>query len=503
MGLDFEQLRSFHWKPTKQLDLFNKELDAALDEAIGLRQQILELADKDDKEAQREKERLLWDAQDALDRVRLIGDLVVGAFFAHEKDKDRETERVRRLDLAKVWLSEGGVPPEELLVMQQHIKRRTVPFHWMAEFPEVFYEGRHDPLDPDGVSRAAYMDGFVGNPPFMGGSKISGALGNSYPDWLKAVHPSAEGRGDLSAHFLWRSYSLLGVHGAAGLIGTNSIAQGDTRETGLLPIVQRGGHIYDATPTLFWPGAANVAVAIVHFALGAPARVPTLRRVLDGREVKFINSLLRPSIESTDPAPLSENDGLCYRGNMLNGAGFVLTPEERDNFLAIRPGNGKVIFPYLGGEEINTSPIHSFHRYVINFGKRDLADVSEWPELLERVRTLVKPGRDSVRDNTGKGGHGKKYWWQFLDRCDPLLAALRPLSRCLVVARVTKHLVFAWQPTDRVLSDALFVFALDQSAHFACLQSRAQEVWARLLSSSMRDDLRYTANDCFQNFPFR
>src|SRR5690606_34785975 len=33
-------------------------------------------------------------------------------------------------------------------------------------------------------------------------------------------------------------------------------------------------------------------------------------------------------------------------------------------------------------------------------------------------------------------------------------------------------------------------------------QSRVHEGWARLLSSSMKTDLRYTPSDCFETFPF-
>ena len=32
------------------------------------------------------------------------------------------------------------------------------------------------------------------------------------------------------------------------------------------------------------------------------------------------------------------------------------------------PRNQEVIFPYIGGQEVNTSPTHAHHRYVINFG---------------------------------------------------------------------------------------------------------------------------------------
>ena len=40
------------------------------------------------------------------------------------------------------------------------------------------------------------------------------------------------------------------------------------------------------------------------------------------------------------------------------------------------------------------------------------------------------------------------------------------------------------------------------SAHSACLQSRAHEVWARFFGSTLKDDLRYTPTDCFETFPF-
>jgi hypothetical protein len=512
VGLDFDQIRSGHWKPGRQIELAELTLREALDEAIAIREEIVALAGDPDPATQRLKEQKLSDADDALKHARLLADLVVGAFFAHEKDKDREKERAKRVDAFATWKKSGEAEvPEQLLAWQRELrspaeaeegKRHAVPaFHWMLEFPEVFYAERPDPLDDDQVNRAAYMDAFVGNPPFMGGSKISGEMGPPYRDWLTQTHSSAEGRGDLSAHFLWRAHCLLGDHGAAGFVATNSIAQGDTRTTGLQPIVAAGGRIYDATASLPWPGAANVAVAVVHFARGRAAEAP--RRVaLDGETVTAITSMLRAGRERSDPTALTANAGRCYRGNMINGAGFVLTPEERTSYLALNARNADVIFPYLGGEEVNSNPAQEYDRYVINFGARSVDDAARWPELLDRIRTLVKPGRDAVEDETGKGGHGKKYWWQFLDRCDPLTEALRSTTRCLAAANVTKHLAFAWQPLDRVLSNTLFVFALDRPSAFACLQCRVHERWARFFASSMRNDLRYTPTDCFETFPF-
>ena len=135
VGLNFAQIRAFHWQrheraPSKQLDVFGREIAVALDEAIALRQRIGELGDSPADD--REKSRLFWDAQDAIDRVRLIGDVVVGAFFAHEKDKEREVERAQRESMVRAWLLSGGPPTDELLDMQRNIRSLLPVFHWMV-----------------------------------------------------------------------------------------------------------------------------------------------------------------------------------------------------------------------------------------------------------------------------------------------------------------------------------------------------------------------------------
>ena len=81
-----------------------------------------------------------------------------------------------------------------------------------------------------------------------------------------------------------------------------------------------------------------------------------------------------------DPERLAANAGKSFMGSIVLGMGFtfddtdtkgVATPiAEMERLIAEDPANAEVIFPYIGGEEINTSPTHAHHRYVINFGER-------------------------------------------------------------------------------------------------------------------------------------
>ena len=498
VGLNFEQIRGFHWQPEAQLDFAAKELESALEEAIVERRKIQELAADPSPEAQKEKEWLLRDAEDALARVRLIADLIVGAFFSAEKDRERKQELGRRLQLVTEWLQGGGREiPAELIEMQEEIRQRIPVFHWMIEFPEVFYAERSDPLDGGKLNGMAWMDAFVGNPPFMGQSQISSTFGGSYRDWLFKLHPGSRGKSDLCAHFFRRADLLIGGHGAVGLIATKTIAQGDTRRSSLRYLVQHGHSIYNAVRIMRWPGLANVTVATVHTAKGYIVDLVRERKYLNGRPVEVINSRLRPRPERPDPAELKSNVSLSFMGVKPYGEGFILFPEERDELVRLDQKNSEVILPYLGGEELNSKPEQGYERYAIFFGEMSESEARNWPSLMRRVEDLVRSER-----RTKSKAVAKWPWWQFWRSRPELRSAIKGLQRSLVTARVTKHLAFSFQPTDRLLNEKTYLFPLTAHTAFAVLQSRIHGSWAWLLSSTMKEDLNYSATDCFENFPF-
>jgi hypothetical protein len=452
----------------------------------------------------REKELVLHDAEDALARMRLIADVCIGAFFSAEDDKARERERVRRFELVQRWLAEKDAKrrttvEQELRGLQGELRRRQVPFHWMLEFPDVFWGSRPDPLEDGARNGAAFMDAFVGNPPFLGGTMISSKYGEQYLHWLATVAGRPGNRADLCAYFLLRARDLVGRHGLLGFVTTNTIAQGDTRELGLAFITAGNATISAAVTNLPWPGAAAVIVSIVHVAFGRVREVA--RPVLNGAEVVAIDSHLEPHAERSAASRLRSNATLCYLGVKIYGQGFLLTPAERDALVRKKPRNAERIRPYLGGEEINTNPTLSHDRYAIDFGQLGLEECKRWPELLAIVNERVKGERDRMPQSAA-AKQLKKNWWRYFRPRLELYEAIAPLERCLVTSQVTKHLVFSFQPTDRIFSQKLCVFPLGNYTAFATLQSRVHEPWVWLLSSTLKADLNYSATDCFETFPF-
>lgn len=489
VGLSRRQIQAFHWDE-KAPPLAPVRITRHLERVSELRTEIRSAGDDVSDWALRD----MWDeAQAELEEVRLFGDLVVLAHFSGTKPSEREA---KRLEFATTAADGHAARFRSLLEERREADRPLAPFHWGVEFPEVF--SRESPG----------FDAFVGNPPFLGGRNLTAAYGNVYADWLMRSHPGSSGGADLVAHFFRRSFDLLRPRGTLGLIATNTIGQGDTRASGLRWICTHGGEIYAARRRVKWPGqAAAVVVSVVHIAKEAFSGT----RILDGRATDTITAFLFHRGGHDDPARLAANAGKSFQGSIVLGMGFtfddtdtkgVATPlAEMERLIAEGPENAEVIFPYIGGEEVSTSPTQSHHRYVINFGERDEEECRErWPDLMSIVEARVKPGR-VTKD-------GKKYprmvyeWWKYWNARPELHAAIAGFDRVLAIPRVGQQAAFSFLPGGMVYSEQLVVFPLPTYSAFCALQSRPHEVWARFFASSMKDDLRYTPSDCFETFPF-
>ena len=144
--------------------------------------------------------------------MRLLGDLVIDAFFGANNPRARE--RRREPEVAQEFLAPDYAGQSNPLDKRRHVEKPLASFHWEIEFPEVFE--RENPG----------FDGMIGNPPFAGKNTVIAANAEAYPSWLKVLHAGSHGNADQAAHFFRRAFSLLRSSGNLGLVATNTIAQG-------------------------------------------------------------------------------------------------------------------------------------------------------------------------------------------------------------------------------------------------------------------------------------
>ena len=406
-GLSLAQIQALHWREDipPQMEMEEQIVRGRVAAARGLRARIhaaRESATADELDALKNR------SDSELRGVRVYGDLVLLAFFKGTKPAERE--QVREEHAAYV-LSDRADRYRGEIEAWRTADPPLAPFHWEIEFPEVFE--RENPG----------FDAVVGNPPFAGKNTVIAAHVAGYLHWLKVMHEESHGNADLVAHFFRRAFTLTRGSGTFGLIATNTIAQGDTRATGLRFICEHGGEIYRARRRVKWPGLAAVVVSVLHVAKGrfpdanakrldgeaAPdhrlatlpaGSFPGTKRLdgeatpdhrlvtlpvgtfsgtkrLDGHAVETITAFLFHRGGHDDPARLAANAGKSFQGSIVLGMGFTFDDTDRKGvasplaemrrLIEANPRNRQAIFPYIGGEEVNTSPTHAHHRYVINF----------------------------------------------------------------------------------------------------------------------------------------
>ncbi len=484
------QIESFHWQPDFRKLAFmpTEQIASRISRSIAGRDEIREAADATPEPLLQQKLGLV---DEAINPVRFYGDLVIASFFGATTDKARKALLEDNAANLAAHITEPDYLTRypQLARIAQSLRdgpRPVTPFHWEIEFPEVF-----DRPNPG-------FDAFVGNPPFMGGWNISSSFGQSYLEWLFNSTKQSHGNCDLVAYFFRKSFQEIRNTGCCGMLATNSISQGDTRDSGLSFICQNSGAIYECTRRKKWPGLAAVIVSVVHF-----TKDPFANNLasIDGDMVSRISAFLLPGMQDHNPPTLLSNKNTSFGGAKIYGQGFILTPEETSLLINKNPKNQLRIFQYLGGEEINSDPKSMSYRNVINFGTMSLEEASNWPDLLSIVVEKVKPERD-MRSNNAIALRQQQYWWRYRSDTPNLFEAVSKIERCLVHSQVSTHLSFVFKDSRHLFSHAANVFALSSFASFCMLQSRNHEIWARLFASSMKDDLRYTPSDCFETFPF-
>ena len=490
VGLTNKKIMSFDYKERSDLPLFQHFKDK-LGDVIDSREEIQNASDEKNYDALKVVEESY---RDEIEPLRLVGNLVIKCFFDGKNNKERDKNiQIHQISISN-FLS-ANLFEELSQYCKQHLGGfdvKLVPFHWELEFPEVFSRENSG------------FDMFVGNPPFLGGTRISTVFGMRYFQYLVESYPPCEHFCDLAAYFFRRVFELSRKNGVMGLIATNSISQGDSREGGLRTILKTGGEIYFAKRRHKWPGQVSVVVSILHIIKGNIAERP----VLDGKSVNRISAYLVDGNFDDSPNRLAASPYFSY-GSKVYGQGFVFddgdpecSPIETYKKLVEKyPALSERILPYIGGSEILSDPRQSFHRYVICVS--DIAteqELDKWPELKSLLIEKVKSERDLLGDNPNNVPLKKK-WWAFQAHRPELTRRLKLMNKVLVCSQVNPQFGFAMMPTNWVYSHKAIVFCVENYASFAVVQSRIHELWARSFSSTSLELMSYTASDCFETFP--
>jgi SAM-dependent methyltransferase len=369
-------------------------------------------------------------------------------------------------------------------------------------------------------------DFIVGNPPFIGASRMRDALGDGYAEALWKAYPKMPQSADF-VMFWWEKAALatraykpasdkVKAKGTRrmGFITTNSLRQTFNRRV-LEP------HLNDrktplsllfAVPDHPWVDAgdgAAVRIAMTVASLGSePGRLLTImseikgEREAEGRPVVFaiekgkIFPNLRIGADVAGSLALRSNERISSPGVKLHGAGFIVSPAQANALgLGVVPGLQRHIRNYFNGRDLTATPRGVKVIDLFGLSQKDAQDL--FPAVYQHLSDTVKPERDQNNRETYR-----KNWWIHGEPRRDLRPVLVDLRRFIVTVETTKHRVFQFLDQSVLPDNMLIAIGLDDASYLAVLSSKHHGLWSAHAGGTLEDRPRYNKSLCFDPFPF-
>jgi hypothetical protein len=377
-------------------------------------------------------------------------------------------------------------------------------------------------------------DFIVGNPPFLGTSRMREDLGDGYTETLRKTYPAMPESSDF-VMFWWHKAALEVLAGRTrrfGFITTNSIKQTFNRRV-VQSAMDAGLYLTFAIPDHPWVESADGAAVRIAMSVGAsslpkavgaglprdsgaePSRrkaAPTIGQLQHvtheepdatgenavqlGLELGAISPDFTTGEQTLGAHPLMSNEGLAHMGVKLHGMGFMVSKSEAAALgLGKTAGLSKHIRPYLNGRDLTDA---SRDALVIDlFGLTADEVRKQYPKVYDHVLSTVKPERDQNKRATYRDR-----WWIFAEPRPLMRQALSGLKRFIGTTETAKHRLFSFISGSVLPDQKIRAVACDDAFVLGVLSSRLHLVWTAQQGSTLEDRPVYVNSTCFDPFPF-
>lgn len=360
-------------------------------------------------------------------------------------------------------------------------------------------------------------DYIIGNPPFLGASRMRDNLGDGYAESLRLAWKKHKPNSWDFVMYWWHQAAELVRDGKAqqfGFITTNSIHQTFNRRCiePFLANEKKPVSITFAIPDHPWVDSADGAAVRIAMTVansgnlqGKVCEVIAEVEIEDGEHQVTLNRIsgkiaanLKAGANTTISASLNSNSDISCPGVKLHGSGFIVDGEQAKSLGLGRINNlDQHIVGYRNGKDLTTTPRNVM---VIDlFGLTSAEVAQRFPETYQHVLNLVKPERDQNNRATYRDN-----WWIFGEPRGNFRPALAGLPRYIATVETSKHRFFTFLDQSILPDNMLVNIASDDAAYLGILSSQIHVTWALTTGGrlGMGNDPRYNKTRCFETFPF-
>lgn len=338
----------------------------------------------------------------------------------------------------------------------------------------------------------------LGNPPYLGFS-----LQNSEQKRdIQYVFQKREGYKRLDYICCWfqiASRYISRINGMVAFVSTNSITQGEQIALLWPDIFSLNLEIFFAHKSFKWTNSAKSNAAVICVIVG-------LRNLSNKKKILFDENILF-DVKNISPYLINHNNQVVHkrnnplsnlpsmlRGDMpIDGGNLIINTENELNALVNQfPIAEKYIRKFVGAVELTNST----NRWCLWFEENELETGMSIPPIRERLQEVQKMRLNSSNSSTIQ-----------LAKTPHLFGQIRHQEvNSIVIPRTTSerrnYIPMGLMDSRTIISDLAYLVPCNDVFLFGILSSGMHLIWAKTTCGRLKSDYRYSANLCYNTFPF-
>lgn len=338
----------------------------------------------------------------------------------------------------------------------------------------------------------------LGNPPYLGARLQSDT---QKMDMFHVFNNIVEGYNNLDYIACWFKKAtdyIINTNAYFAFVTTNSICQGSQVSILWKHLLERNVEISFAYQSFKWTNNAkgNAGVTCVIIGLRNTSNKP--KYVFNEgvkTEVKNINGYLidyNNIYVEKSRNPISKFPDICF-GSMPNDDGNLILSEQEAGKLKVQyPQYENLVKKLLGSQEF----IRGQNRYCLWITDEDYDTLENCSEIIERINKVATYRMESKREATNKLADVPYRFGEVRYKA----------TNSIIVPSVSserrEYIPMGYLDKNTVITNAAFAIYNAELWLFGVVTSRMHMVWVRAVAGRLKTDYRYSAELCYNTFPF-
>ena len=343
----------------------------------------------------------------------------------------------------------------------------------------------------------------IGNPPFLGHHMQSEEQKKDLHFVMQGI--KAAGVMDyVTAWYYKASKYILDTKIKAAFVSTNSVVQGE--QVGILwSYLLSNFHIkiHFAHRTFKWNNEAKGNAAVYCVIIGFANFDTNNKYIFDYEDIKGeahelkVRNINPYLVDAKDILIENRNTPICnvpkmmYGSKPTDGGFYILSNDEKIDFLIKEPNASKFIKPFLSAREY----LNGEKRWCIWLVDANPNELKNCPMLLQRIEAVKKFRSESIAAST------RDYKYHNLFR-----QVTQPKDDFLLVPRTTSenrsYIPIGFFSKDFIVSDTCQSIPNASLFHFGILNSTMHMAWVKTTCGRLKSDFRYSKDIVYNNYPW-